>query len=235
VGFEQDENFEEVPEEEAGRVLRVFRAFPAGGTGAARTAQQRFAMKALSWVRGRGGLAAGDLARELQEGLGDMAWADKGWRGLAQAQALWVASGSCQKLAKALGECAQHVGEPLEREMLLVRAALQMLVTARVPTALPGRVRLCVELRAEYSKILGAQLDLQSPMMQYLDFFMKAVLKGSGPLAHVVHTNYRPLLDADPTIASWSENVIDVLEGRVRAGPGGSGGIADMMKALMGG
>ena len=52
-------------------------------------------------------------------------------------------------------------------------------------------------------------------MMQYLDFFMKAVLKGSGPLAHVVHTNYRPLLDADPTIASWSENVIDVLEGRV--------------------
>ena len=157
----------------------------------------------------------------MQEGLGDMAWADKGWRGLAQAQALWVASGSSQKLAKALGECAQHVGEPLEREMLLVRAALQMLVTARVPTALP--------------KVLGAQLDLRSPMMQYLDFFMKAVQKGSGPLAHVVHTNYRPLLDADPTIASWSESVIDVLEGRVRAGPGGPGGIADMMKALMGG
>ena len=230
-----------MPDEEAARVLRVFRAFVPDGTGALRTAKQRFAMKALSWVRGGGGLAAGDLARGLQEGLGDMAWADKEWRGLAQAQAFWVASGSCKRLAKALGVCARYVPGPLEREMLLVRAALQMLVTARVPTALPGRVRLCVELRAEYYKVLKeppigpCALDLQSPLMQYLDFFLKAVQKGSGPLAQVVHTNYRPLLDADPTIASWSEAVIDVLEGRTRAAPGGPGGHADMMKGLMGG
>ena len=119
--------------------------------------------------------------------------------------------------------------------MLLVRAALQVLGTARTQTALPGRVRLCLELRTEYSKALGAQLDLRSPLLQYLDFFLKAVYKGSGPLARVVHANYRILLNTDPTIAAWSEGIIDVLEGRTRAGTSGPGGMGDLMKALMGG
>ena len=175
------------------------------------------------------------MARELQEGLGNLAWGDTGWRGLAQAQALWIASGSYKKLAGALGECAKHVNGPIEREMLLVRAALQVLGTARIAKALPGRVTMCLDLRSEYVKALEPELDLHSPFMRYLDFFLKAVQKGSGSLARAVHINYRPLLDTDPTIAAWSEGVIDVLEGRAPAGAGGPGGIADLMKTLMGG